>query len=355
VSGYRTAPPARAARTGRLPRCRARALSLGFTVVELVVAMTIGLFVVGGASAAYVFNQRTRAELERGSRQVENGRYAMQLLADELRHAGYLGELNPRGLAPPAAMPLACENVLDELRAALTVPLQGVDDAASVPSCLSDVKPGTDIIAIRRASTCVAGTAGCTAFSAGHPHIQVSRCGAETAIARFRFASAAADLDRTNRDCSTPAGAHRYLSRIYYIASNNQAGDAIPTLKRAELNGTSWTIEPLVEGIENLQIDYGIDTDGNGSPDQYTSTPGSFGGCSSAACQVQNWSNVTAIKLNLLARNLEPTPGHTDNKTYVLGIDNAGAERTVGPFGDRFRRHSYSGTVRPNNIAGRRE
>ena len=348
------AASARGARNGR-PLRRTRALALGFTVVELLVAMTIGLFVVGGASAAYVFNQRTRAELERGSRQVENGRYAMQLLADELRHAGYLGELNPRGLAPPAAMPQACENVLDELRAALTVPLQGVDDASAAPSCLGDVKPGTDIISIRRASTCVAGTAGCAPFSGGHPHIQVSRCGAETAIARFRFTAVAGDLDRTNRDCSTPAGAHRYLARIYYLASNNDAGDSIPTLKRAELNGNNWTIEALVEGIENLQIDYGIDTDGNGAPDQYTSTPGSFGGCNTATCQVQNWSNVTAIKLNLLARNLEATPGHTDNRIYVLGIDSAGTERTVGPFGDRFRRHSYSSTVRPNNIAGRRE
>ncbi len=336
-------------------RTAARALSLGFTVVELVVAMTIGLFVVGGASAAYVFNQRTRAELERGSRQVENGRYAMQLLSDELRHAGYLGELNPRGLAAPAALPAACENSVDELRAALTLSIQGVDNASAVPSCLSDVRTGTDILVIRRASTCVAGSTGCTAFSAGHPHIQVSRCASESAVARFKLSALASDLDRTNRDCNTAAAVHRFLARIYFIANNNLPGDGIPTLKRAELSGIGWNIEALVEGIENLQIDYGVDTDGNGAPEQYTSTPGSYGGCTTAACQVRNWGDVTAVKLNLLARNLEPTPGHSDAKTYVLGLDDAGAERTVGPFADGFRRHSYSSVVRPNNIAGRRE
>ncbi|MNY78544.1 hypothetical protein D3C86_2188320 [compost metagenome] len=50
----------------------------------------------------------------------------------------------------------------------------------------------------------------------------------------------------------------------------------------------------------------------------------------------------------MLARNLEPTPGYTDNRSYVL----AGAAYTPG---GSFKRQLYTSTVRLNNQAGRRE
>ena len=333
----------------------------GFTMVELLVAMTLGLFVVGGIAAAYVQNQRTRAELERSSRQLENGRYAVQLLADELRHAGYLGTFDPRPIPKPAALPSLCETADANLQAALPISIQGIDDPATAPACLTDVKSGTDVVVIRRASTCVAGTAGCAAAAGGHPHIQASLCddptqlGSPSVSNHYAFASTLANLNRTARDCSTPAPIRRFLVRIYYVAANNAAGDGIPTLKRAELNGGSFTVEPLVEGVEDLQLEYGIDTDRNGAPEQYSTDPTAFGGCAAAGCQVDNWLDVTAVKLHLLARNLEASPGHSDAKTYVLGNDSAGAANQVGPFGDAFRRHVYSTVVRLNNIAGRRE
>jgi len=348
----RAGPAARAGRRGSVR---------GFTMVELLVAMTLGLFVIGGVATAYVQNQRTRAELERNSRQLENGRYAVQLLADELRHAGYLGAFDPRALPDPAALPALCEASAAGLRTALPVSIQGADDAAAAPACVTDLKTGTDIVVIRRASTCVAGAAGCAALAAGHPHLQPSLCddptelGSPTIGNRFDFSSALADLGRRDRDCAASAPAHRFLVRVYYIANNNVAGDGIPTLKRAELNGGAFAVEPLVEGIENLQIEYGIDTDGNGAPEQYGTDPAAFGGCAAAACQVGNWLDVTAVKLHLLARNVEPSPGHSDAKTYVLGLDGAGADKEVGPFGDAFRRHAYSTVVRLNNVAGRRE
>lgn len=333
----------------------------GFTMVELLVAMTLGLFVVGGIATAYVQNQRTRAELERSSRQLENGRYAVQLLADELRHAGYLGTFDPRPLPEPAALPALCETAVANLQAALPISLQGADDPATAPACLTDVKAGTDVIVIRRASTCIAGTAGCAAATGGHPHIQASLCddptqlGSPFATNHYAFDSTLANLTRQDRDCSTPAPVRRFLVRIYYVANNNAAGDGIPTLKRAELNGGSFTVEPLVEGIETLQLEYGIDSDRNGAPEQYSTDPTTFGGCTGSDCQVDNWLDVTAVKLHLLARNLEASPGHSDAKTYVLGNDSAGVANQVGPFGDAFRRHVYNTVVRLNNIAGRRE
>ena len=59
--------------------------------------------------------------------------------------------------------------------------------------------------------------------------------------------------------------------------------------------------------------------------------------------------NVTAVKLYVLVRSREASPGYTDTKTYTLG------GTVMGPFNDDFKRHVYVSTVRLPNIAGRRE
>jgi len=128
---------------------------------------------------------------------------------------------------------------------------------------------------------------------------------------------------------------------IYFIANNNHSGDGIPTLKRWEL-GTGFT--PLVDGIENMQVVYGIDNDGNGAPDAWTPAPAA----------VDDWRNVTAAHINLLARNTEPSGGFTDNRSYVLGRDAAGDDVVVGPFNDAYKRHVFATAVELKNPAWRR-
>lgn len=341
---------------------RHRGRAHGFTLVELLVAMTLGLFVIGGVAAAYVHNQRTRAELERDSRQTENGRYAVQLLSDDVRHAGFYGEFDPRTMNTPTVLPPLCEASLADLRPALQLSLQGADDAAAL-GCLPDLKAGTDVVVVRRAATCTAGTAGCEAVVAGEPYFQASLCSdpaqselaSLSALDHFALSSSGADLDRTARDCAAPAPLRRFVVRIYYVATDNAAGDGIPTLKRARLGAAGFAIEPLVEGIEQLQVEYGMDSDGDGAPDEYGTDAGVLGGCADVTCRIANWRNVTAVRLHLLARNIEPSAGFDDGKTYVLGTDAAGAEKILGPFHDGFRRHVYSTAVRLNNVAGRRE
>ena len=84
----------------------------------------------------------------------------------------------------------------------------------------------------------------------------------------------------------------------------------------------------------------------------YTPKPDDF---NSAKTVGQNWRNVTVVRVNLLTREIEPSPGYKDDKTYTLGFDAVGQPNTVGPFDDAYRRHVYSVTVVAKNIAGRRE
>ena len=93
----------------RLPVSRAPSryiasgLQGGFSLVELMIAMTIGLVI--SAALATLFGQLSTANREqfKASMQIENGRYTTDLLASELRHAGFYGEF---AMLPPAAATL---------------------------------------------------------------------------------------------------------------------------------------------------------------------------------------------------------------------------------------------------------
>lgn len=334
-----------------------RANQAGFSLVELMVAITLGLLVLAGLTTIFVNNSNTRNEIERANRQTENGRYAMQLLSDDLRNAGYLAEFDPRILSTPATKPDACATAVSDLKAALPLHVQGYDNGASLP-CLSDLRSGTDILVLRRASTCVAGSADCAAVASGTPYFQASLCSSATELSSdnssnyYALDTNTASLTRHKRDCSTLADFHRYRTHIYFIADNDNSGDGIPTLKRAELGSSGFTIVPLVEGIENLQIEYGIDTNNDGVPDAFTANPDSYNSCTGVAC-VDNWRSVVAVKLHLLARNTEQSAGYTDNKTYTLGLNADGSVYTTTP-GGAYKRHAYQAQVRLNNPAGRR-
>jgi len=147
--------------------------------------------------------------------------------------------------------------------------------------------------------------------------------------------------------------------RIYYISNNNGAATplAIPTLKRLDFNAATnaWVQTPLVEGIEQLQLEYGIDTDGDGDPDVYAADPSTVTIAGCATCtSVNNWSNVITVRIHLLARNIDPSPNYTDPKTYTLGLDKTGTAIAVTPA-DAYRRHAYAGLVRIVNPAERRD
>src|SRR6059058_5190077 len=311
----------------------------GYSIIELMVAITISLIVLAALVGLFAGNSRERGEIERANQQTESGRYALQIIGDDLRGAGYLASFNPGTVAGPnaqlvipAALPNACATDVPTLNSALALAIQGYDNGANAPACVADLRAGTDILVVRRASTCAVGEAGCDAQVPGDIYLQASGCGTETGAGTyFALDSNLASLTLHLKDCVTVAPLYQYRTHIYFIANDDKPGDGIPTLKRAELgvNGlgaNAFNIVPLVEGVENLQLEYGLDTTvpTTGSPAVYTANPNSYNACIPGTC-VGYWRNTVAVKINVLTRDITPTQGYVDSKTYTLGLNAAGA------------------------------
>lgn len=332
----------------------------GFSLTELMIAVTLGLLIVAGMTTLFVNNTRAQADIERANRQVENGRYAMELMSNDLRNAGFYSELEPATLLAPALVPDPCQTTdMAAFKGAVKLHVQGYDNPAAggVP-CLPGMLAGRDVLVVRHAATCVVDAADCDPASAGGPFIQASLCNSVTELnsgnpdTYYAVSNAAGAMKLTQRDCSTLAVVRKLQTHIYYIAADNEPGDGIPTLKRAEINspegGLQVDIVPLAEGIERLQIDYGVDTSGDGLADAFTADPATLAGCAAPACAVTNWYNVMAVRLNLLARNTTPSLGYQDKKSYVLG------GTTIPAANDAYKRHVFQALVTLPNPVGRR-
>lgn len=344
----------------------------GFTLVELMVAVALGLLLLGALVSLVVSTVTNRGELDKSSRQIENGRYALQVLSDDIALAGFLGTTGRQSWAQQIPTPCATNattmGYVSGATPMLPLAVQLVP-TTPIPTCLNSVnlKSGTAVLLLTRVSSQTLAV-GSTSLGANDVYVQASTC-ANDITRLVADAGSGSSFTLMQKDCvaTNPAPLRKAIQRIYYISTCNDCtkGDAIPTLKVAEFsNGTMSNITPLIDGIDDLQLEFGIDTDGNGSPDCYVSDPGNPDATqiSATVCPpptpayvwtnaTTNWSNVMTVRVNLLARNTEGTGGWTDDRTYNLGL----AKPTAGPFNDGYKRHVFSTVVRLNNPAGLRE
>ena len=363
------------------------------------VGIAIGLLLIAGLSIMFANSSQSYGEMHKEAQQIESGRYAFDVLRDDLQHAGYVGSRTQLP-AVPGSLPDPCDVSVAALATAIALPVQAYDSPSTPPSpisaCLADADhvAGTDILVIRRADSAVTtlpitneryvqASASGLEVQAGNPSgfalpalnpadnsVQIVGTKADgTAATVFKMMNVAAATP-TITLARVAADIRKLHVHVYFIAPCSRfaagqtgcttaadGGTPIPTLKRLELGGLSgggtvMLVRPIAEGIENLQIEFGVDTSpaavnlatgfpGDGVIDSYAKSLAGVG----------DWANVMSVRLFVLARNSVATFGSaTGSKTYALGL-----EGTVTPTDTEFRRHLFEGEVRLANMSSRRE
>ena len=344
----------------------------GLSLIEMMISMTIGLLILSALASLFATQSKMRSEMDKSNRMIDNGRYALEALSDNLSMAGFYGSYVPAS-GVPAATPDPC-NLATLITAGTSLDVlrhhvQGYDAAtatgqiAALPATctltyaagsLTTLKDGSDILALRRTSTATP-VAAATVTTAASTVLQVSNC--STDLIEYQVISGdAVKTAYLDKDCTTVASLRPFIVQVYFVSPDSSTvGDGIPTLKRRELDQATgaFVTTPLVEGIEYMQVDYGLDTDTDGSADSYIAAP-----------TTANWPNIVSVKLSIIARNIDPTPGYVDTKTYVLGSAgnfgpfnaapyNAAPNPVMYPMLENYKRHAYTKVVRLVNPSGR--
>lgn len=348
----------------------------GLTLVELLVAMAISVTVMGGVvsvvmtSKSNFITERELATLQ------ENARYAIRFIGDEIRMAGFNG--CSRG-------PLFTANTLGGSDGNWYLEGTGVfgfeheAGAAAFPTEFrSDVLANTDAIVVRRADdkgySVVKHTPASANFQLNKDHdledgqIMVVADAACQQLGIFQISNAnqsnvtivhntgntvspgnCSKVLTGNFNCNNPpspsATGNAYgpgsrvmslLSHAFYVGTSGLGGN-IPALFRERLTysgGTAGTTaEELVQGVENMQILYGVDTLLNdGLADIYVkANSGSI-----------DWGDIVSVRINLRMRSINPV--YTRDEAYgtfqgITGTDGS----------DRFMRQVVTTTLQIRN------
>lgn len=356
----------------------------GFSLVELMIASTISLLMMVAILTLFLDVSRTNDEMARTNAQIENGRFALQLLQDDMAHAGFwdgyvpgFDDLTSTAVPSdvPAAVPSPCSWTEADNVKLMGISVQVYDGVP--PGCstiVTNKKADTDVLVVRHAEGCLPGVGNCEAVDNTKLYFQPSFCATDAA----RYVLRQSNFNLRKADCTTISDKRKFVSNIYYIRDYSvTAGDGIPTLMRSSFGAgaTPQAAEALVEGIEGFRVELGLDTAGdggainygtavtwaisaNGEPDRSRPTnrgdgapDGAFERCPAGGCTATQLIDVVAVKIFLLVRSLQASPGYTDDKTYTLGL----AVPAAAVVGNNYKRHVYSTTVRLINVSGRRE
>ncbi len=300
----------------------------GLTLIELMISLTVGLMILLALSMVFLNSSTSRRELELSAEAMENGRYAVDVLSRELAQTGFYGPLGQVAGAAMAASDV-CGAPLATIANSLATHVMGFQSGA-YPACIAaNVKPGTQVIYLQRASTCVVGESGCAAEDATRPYIQVAECGFEYSVMPFVVAAGLAGTGTfklQSKPCNGTGLSSRraLLRRLYYVNSAN-----VLEYQDLLLPGTAAPAPvTVVEGIDDLRVEFAVDANRNGSIDasEFEDTPA-------------DWTRVIGLRVGLLSVSTQPGKVIGDARTFDL------AGSSVNRPADGFKRRAYNTVI----------
>ena len=240
-----------------------RRQQLGLSLVELMVALVLGLVLMTGIIQVFLSSRQTYATNEAMARMQENGRFALEFISRSARLAGYVEPIYTDNKPLPFVCPL-CTGL-----------------PGTVPSTLCSVN------------------------------------GAGNASDNISFIMQPALVDGEKRDClgNIVGDSDLIINNFSIIAANGNTPAALGC-RAYNLTTASWTAGPdaqaLVEGVDRLQVIYGISTGGDSrSANQYVSAD-------RVGNNLSDWQKVRSVRISVLANSVVTTNSTPANRQFVL-------------------------------------
>ncbi|PKG40797.1 PilW family protein [Psychromonas sp. Urea-02u-13] len=289
----------------------------GFSLVELMIAIMLSLFLTAGLLAVFVSSQRaTNQALGSGERQ-ENATFALQLLAKDLKQANFFAQATGENKSLwdlNGATIANSDDCLDDISSgsfpsankfrplwASSIPatvgslkMKCIDDGDSETSLMVN----TDYISIKR----VRGFQQESNYSANRFYLDINT----SALTVYQ-----GDAGALTSSAVKPVW--EYIHHVYYL----DEFEGVNRLRRLTLRESEMVREEvLVEGVESMQFMFALDAlianDRDGSMHSLVGT---------SQVTANDWDSgrVIGIKIFLLIKSLEKTVGYTNSNTYQLG------------------------------------
>lgn len=321
--------------------------SNGFSLVELLVAMVVGLVIISGAFSLHSTTRKTQQVNEAQMDMVADARFAIEMIAYDLRHAGVWGGTNRGGLIDcrykatsgaaasctassageivPVALGSDCaQGWYYNLDVAIFAS-DGTNPFSAATSCIpaSEGYAASDVLQIRYAEATPP-----TALLAGQAYVRSHFNGGRIFIGATPPLLDSFDVDSLNHEL------HAYA---YYISNfTDAAADGIPSLRRVALvNGPALQNQTLLSGVTDLQVQFGVDLTGDKIADNYVDPSAGL-----------DPATVVAAKIWLLMRSDKKQRGVDTTKSFSI------AGKAAANYGgvDDYRYFMVSSVINLRNL-----
>jgi len=275
----------------------------GFSVVEAVAALALGLFFIAAAVALQARASTALRVLDTHARMHETARQALAVIESDVRMAGFWG-LAPThetvSIHPSFTFPARCGGA--PWATDVANPLNGTNNRyLSLANCAASAgsaQPGADVLIVRRASAREIALTSSTVPTAVRDEVLL--------ISTREQGQLFVPQDTSNAiptgfplagapGMGPPSELRSLLVHAYYVSVESSVGPTIPALRRKLLTGgPGVSDEEIAPGVEDLQFRVGADVDGDGAIDSYFE-PEAIPAGARAVC-VQLWLRLRSVE-----------------------------------------------------------
>lgn len=286
-----------------------RPLQRGFSLVELMIAITLGLLLTLGVINIFISSKRGYRVQDSIGRMQENSRFAVDYLSRAVHLADFWSGIDPTRISTIGTLSYNGAGGCDAAwLISTTVGLRGYTGGTSNPTdlpagCLTNYVPNSDVLVIRNldpdGSVGISATTDAQSLAAladSNAHQNGKYFVRAAAGTQGRLFDASVSANRTTAVADLPTSAetgdainYRYQVQVYYLATF--PGDNSPTLYVWRMQQNDMERVPLVAGVEMMKFEYGVDTNADLLVDGYR-----------AAGNVTNWNQVLTVRMSLILR-----------------------------------------------------